>query len=154
MLGASHLHTVNVNNSYGACLLGLGEFRQARELFLQSLAGLKGDDGIKVGLVRVAVQINLGHSYAELGEWEALQSSLVDVRKTGVKLLKADSDALGEVELLEGRLAAAQGDIKIAKSRLESGIGNLSRKNPPDYWLIKIGKRELAKVAALHPQGG
>ena len=154
LLGASHLHTVNVNNSYGACLLGLGEFRQARELFLQSLAGLKGDDGIKVGLVRVAVQINLGHSYAELGEWEALQSSLVDVRKTGVKLLKADSDALGEVELLEGRLAAAQGDIKIAKSRLESGIGNLSRKNPPDYWLIKIGKRELAKVAALHPQGG
>lgn len=153
LLGASHLHTVNVNNSYGACLLGLGEFRQARELFLQSLAGLKGDEGIKVGLVRVAVQINLGHAYAELGDWEALQSSLVDVRKTGAKLLKADSDALGEVELQEGRLAAAQGDINTAKASLASGIANLSRKNPPDYWLIKMGERELANVVAMHQQG-
>lgn len=154
LLGASHINSVNANNTYGACLLGAGEFRQARGLFLESLTALKGGDGVKKGLVRVAVQINLGHAYAELGEWKALQLLLLDIRRAGGKLLRADSDALGEVELLEGRLAAAEGDIKTAKSRIESGISNLAQKNPSDYWLILIGRRELAKVIVASRQGG
>jgi len=146
--GVSHINSVNINNTQAVCLLGLGEFLKAHNLLLQALKGLEGNDGVKAGLVRVAVQVNLGHTYAELEKWDELQPLLSSVRKNGEKLLKADSDGRGEVRLLEGRLAAARGNIALARSALTSAIEDLSKKNPPDYWLIKMAQRELGKVAA------
>lgn len=147
LLGPSHIQSVNAMNSYGVCLMGAGQLQDAERQFLESLNGIKGDDGIKATFVRTAVQINLGHVYAGLGKWNELAAMLPEVRKAGSKLLKADSDALGEVELIEGQLLAARGDASAARVRLQSGVDNLSRKNPPDYWLVRLGKRELNELS-------
>lgn len=148
LLGPSHIQSVNAMNSYGVCLMGAGQLEGAHRQFLASLDGMKSDDGIKAAFVRTAVQINLGHVYAGLGKWDELQALIPQLRTAGSKLLKADSDALGEVELSEGRLLAARGDTNGARAALQNGVNNLSKKNPPDYWLIKLGKRELSGLKA------
>lgn len=146
LLGPEHIQSVNASNSYGVCLMGDGKFEQARQQFLQSLAGLNKQDDIKANFVRAAVQINLGHVYAELGKWDDLEVLIPQIRQSGAKLIKADSDAMGEVELIEGRYVSARGDIEKAKFMLRSGIANLAKKNPPDYWVIRMGQRELSKI--------
>ena len=148
LLGPSHIQSVNAMNSYGVCLMGAGQLEDAQQQFLASLNGIKGDDGIKATFVRTAVQINLGHVYASLGKWDSLEALTPEIRTAGDKLLKASSDALGEVELIEGRLLAARGDAGAARIKLQSGVANLSKKNPPDYWLIKLGRRELNGLIA------
>lgn len=146
LLGPSHIQTVNAKNSHGVCLMGSGQLERAQAQLLSSLGGLKDEEGIKAAFVRTAVQINLGHVYAGLGNWDALEALIPQIRNGGSKLLKADSDALGEVELIEGRWHAARGENAAARQLLENGLLNLSKKNPPDYWLIKIGKRALIEV--------
>lgn len=153
LLGPSNIQSVNANNTQGVCLLGLGEYRKARDLFLQALTSFEGEDGIKAELVRTVMQVNLGHAYAELGEWEALRTLLPQIRKSGAKLLKANSDALGEFEMLEGRLAASDGNIEAARMLIQSAIVDLSRKNPSEYWLIRMGRRELAKLMPRTSEG-
>lgn len=144
LLGPSHIQTVNAMNSRGVCLMGAGQLDDAEAQFLSSLNGIKGDDGIKATFVRTAVQINLGHVYAGLGKWDQLEALIPDIRTKGSKLLKADSDALGEVELIEGQLLAARGNVDKARSKLQSGLKELGKKNPPDYWLAKIGRQALS----------
>lgn len=151
VLGRSHIQSVNAMNSYGVCLMGAGQLEGAQQQFLGALNGMKGDDGIKATFVRTAVQINLGHVYAGLGKWDELQALIPQMRSGGSKLLKADSDALGEVELSEGRLLAARGDTNAARIALQNGVDNLSKKNPPEYWLIKLGRRELSRLKTPSP---
>lgn len=143
LLGEGHLNVVNSANTYSACLLGEGEVKQAAAVLQGALASLKGNDGKRAGLVRTAVQINLGHVLAEDGQWDELEALLADLRQSGAGLLKASKDAAGEVALNEGRLAAARGDAAQARAKLEQSLALLSANNPPEYWLVRKARREL-----------
>lgn len=147
LLGEGHMHVVNSANTYSACLLGEGEVEQAATVLRAALASIKDSEGKRIGLVRSAVQINLGHVLAEGGQWDELETLLADLNQSGAGLLRMSKDAAGEVALIEGRLAAARGDAAGAKERLEHGLELLSANNPPEYWLIRMGQRELQKVA-------
>lgn len=147
LLGETHLNVVNSANTYSACLLGEGEVQQAAAVLRGALAAIQDNDGKRAGLVRTAVQINLGHVLAEGKHWDELASLLADLHQSGAGLLKASKDAAGEVALIEGRLAAARGDAAGARGKLEQGLELLSANNPPEYWLIRMAQRELRQVA-------
>ena len=142
------MHVVNSANTYSACLLGEGEVEQAAVVLREALASIKDSEGKRVGLVRSAVQINLGHVLAEGGLWDELEALLVDLNQSGAGLLRVSKDAAGEVALIEGRLAVARGDVVGAREKLQHGLELLSVNNPPEYWLIRMGQRELQKVAS------
>ena len=145
LLGKGHLNTINSANTYSACLLGEGNVQQAAVVLHDALDALRGDDGKRAGLVRSAVQINLGHVLAEGARWNELPALLDDLHQSGAGLLKASKDAAGEVALIEGRLASARGKTMEARTKLEQALSLLSLHNPPEYWLIRIAQRELQK---------
>lgn len=146
LLGASSIQTANAANTYGACLLGEGKVDQAHAVLQSAIDDLKGNTGYKGGLVRTALQINLGHVLAAQGRWGELGPLLNQIQTHGSKLLKTDSDAIGEVDLIEGRMLAAQGNNPGAKAKLQASVRELLKKNPADYWLVRLGKRQLAKL--------
>lgn len=151
LLGPGHIQSVNAANTLGACLLGRGEVAKAASVFETALAGIRDQEGVRVGLVRTAVQINLGHVLVHAGQWQQLDSLLGDIHASGSKLLSASDEAAGEVELVEGSLLAARGNKPAAKVKLARGIEMLSKKNPPEYWLIRQGRQALAALDADVP---
>lgn len=138
-------------NTLGACLLGQGEVAKAASVFETALDGIRDQEGVRVGLVRTAVQINMGHVLVHAEQWQQLDSLLGDIHASGSKLLSASDEAAGEVELLEGSLLAARGNKPAAKVKLARGIEMLSKKNPPEYWLIRQGRQALAALDAEVP---
>lgn len=66
----------------------------------------------------------------------------------GAKLLKIDTDARGEVALIDGQILAAQGDTAGAHRLLQEGIALFGQKTPRNYWLILIGQRALSELSA------
>ncbi len=148
LLGPASIQTANAANTYGACLLGEGRVGDAGTVLKSAIDALQGDTGLKGGLVRTALQINLGHVLAAQGRWDELVPLLQQIKTHGAKLLKTDSDAIGEVDLIEGRLLAARADKPRARAELQAGVQALLKKNPADYWLIRLGQRELAKLGS------
>ena len=146
LLGPKSIQTANAANTYGACLLGEGRIARANKVLTSSISALEGNTGHKGGLVRTALRINLAHVLAAQEHWDELSTVLTKIKQSGAKLLKTDSDASGEVELSEGRLLAARGQEEQAKTVLRKSIDDLLEKNPPSYWLVRLGKRELAKL--------
>ena len=148
LLGPAHLQTANAANTYGACLLGDGRLSQANSFLKSSIDALQGKNGPTGGFVRTALQINLGHVLAAQGRWDELSPVLDQIKSHGAKLLKTDDDASGEVDLIEGRMLAAHGAVTRAKAKLQAAVQDLLKKNPADYWLVQLAKRELAKLEA------
>lgn len=147
ILGPSNIQSVNSQNGYGACLLGDGKVDEAGKVLTAALAAVDGEEGLKAGLVRVAVQVNLGHVLAAQGRWDELAPLLQRIQRDGGRLLEADSDAAGEVALIQGRLLAARGDRDGAIVQLRTAVRELSKKNDDGYWLVALGQRELARAS-------
>lgn len=146
LLGSTHLQSLNAANTLGACLLGQGDVERAATVLEKTLEGIGDQNGLRVGLVRSAVQINLGHVLVHAQRWKELDAVIRNIHADGAKLLKASEDAAGEVALLEGALLASRGDRDGARERLTKGIELLSLKNPADYWLIRQGNQSLTEL--------
>lgn len=151
LLGPSHLQTVNAANTLGACLLGEGELEEADRVLSGALASLGEAGGTKASLVRVAVQINLGHVLAERGRWDELEQLLREIQGNGGKLLKASPDAAGEVYLIQGRLLDARGERSEAVAILHKALALLQEGNSDEYWLVRLARRELDRLEASQP---
>ncbi len=145
--GPGHAHSANIGNTQGLCLLGDGQIHEAHAKLAEVLQGIEGKEGKTLGMVRTAIQVNLGHVLAEEGAWDELSALINDIRTQGSMLLKANSEARAEVDLMEGRLALAKGDNARARTLLQNAIAVLAEKNPEQYWLIRVARRELAKLA-------
>ena len=144
--GPGHIHSANIGNTQGLCLLGDGRVEEAHAQLVTVMREIDGKEGKTYGMVRTAIQLNLGHVLAELGKWDELAALLDDMQARGAMLFKASSEARAERTMLEGRLAAARGDKSRASGLLEESIAVLSEKNPQDYWLIRLARWELDRV--------
>lgn len=146
VLGRRHANTISSANTRASCLLGEGRHAEAAAILESALTATKDESGAKSRLIRAVLQLNLAHASAAGADWRRVKGLLSSIRKDGEKLIQFDSDAEGEVVLLEGQLSAANGDMETARQHLEKAVSLLRKKNPGDYWLVLIGERALANL--------
>ncbi|MDO9451861.1 MAG: winged helix-turn-helix domain-containing protein [Stagnimonas sp.] len=142
--GSEYLQSLNALNQRNVALLRLGRASEANASLRTALAYASpkfGEDNLLVVIMRS----NLAHGLVDEGRYAEADSTIRQV-KAAAKGKLDDSDWVGEMAYLEGRIAQAQGDVKTAADRYQWAEQSLSLKNPPEYWLRKKVARQNASL--------
>lgn len=142
-VGPNHVSTLNALDTLALAEYRLGRLDEASHLFERGLERLHGSQDKLANLLLPAFQINLAYVRLAQDRRNDAAALVADARKSGGALLEKDSDAAGELDCLEGRIAVASGDAEIGAKHLREGIALLERQNPDSYWIIRDAKHAL-----------
>ncbi len=157
-VGPSHINTLNALDTLALAEYRLGRLDEASRLFESGMERLHASQDKLANLLLPAFQINLAYVRLAQGRREDAAALITDARKSGGTLLEKDSDAAGELDCLEGRIAVASGDAETGAKRLHEGIALLEKQNPDSYWIIRDAKDALlqsgSRTSAASPSQG
>ena len=147
-VGQNHVNTLNSLNSLALAEYRLGHLEEASRLFESGLERLHASQDKLANLLLPAFEINLAYVRLAQGRRDDAAALVADARKSGGALMEKDSDAAGEVDCLEGRIAIASGDVDTGAKYLREGIALLKKQNPDSYWIIRDANAALPRDGA------
>jgi len=150
-VGPNHVNTLNALDTLALAEYRLGHLDEASRLFESGLERLRASQEKLASLLLPAFEINLAYVRLAQDRRSDAAALVANARKTGGTLLEKDSDAAGELDCLEGRIAIASGDAETGAKRLREGITLLEKQNPVSYWIIRDAKTVLSQAGGITP---